>query len=656
MPTPIWLTGFEYGVATPTTSGAGLFDVVTGSPTIQGTTKRSGSYALRVYAASAAATNVAKTISTATLVGSVYFMVHTNPSAAVRVLRFTTVAGTSPTIYYDPADNTLYPYISTAGDKSAALALDTWYRIDFQVVVGPGGTSTLDMQVDGTAIAQKSFSQTATTVNGIYLGFVDAVTGEVFYDDVYVSYTGADYPIGAHQVAALSPVADGTHNNTTNTMEDQTGADIGVVTAYNLVNKVPLNSGTATYIRQAVIGTARYAEVTNGTLAGSISSINGVMALLAYQSATTTTNNGKAYLYSGGTLVATIYSGDMSESSLFYKAAIATDPGGNWGTAALAAVRFRVGYSSDVTPNPYWNALMVEYDYVPTSGPTIGTITTAEASQSQSVDAALINAFYNILAGEASQGQSSDAAVVERMAQTIVTAEASQGQSSDAVLLGVLTGIAAAEASQAQTSDAVLLGVLHSLIPAEASQAQSSDAVVVTFFGVGAVTIATGEASQAQTSDAASVTFGIEIAIAVGEASQSQTSDSASLGVLHRLTGEEASQTQSSDLVGLSFSGPSWTIGAGEASQGQTSDAITARAITGVTAGESSQAQTSTLVVLILSSLVLPGARTVRRTAQRETYEAAERGTEQAGARANQEFSERGTLRVAARGTEDVDD
>jgi hypothetical protein len=656
MPTPIWLTGFEYGVATPTINGGGLFAAVTGAPTIQGTTKRSGNYALRVNVTSAAATNVARTISTAVLVGSVYFMVHTNPSAAVRILRFTTAAGTSPAIYYDPADNTIYPSISTAGDKSAALTLDTWYRIDFKVVVGPGGTSTLDVQLDGTAIAQKTFDQTATTMNGFYMGFMDAVTGEVFYDDVYLSYTDGDHPIGAHQVEALSPVADGTHNNTTNTMENQAGADIGVVTAYDLVNKVPLNSGTATYMRQAVIGTARYAEMTIGNLSGSIGAINGVMALLAYQSATTSTNNGKSYLYSGGTLVATIYSGDMSESSLFYKAVIGTDPGGNWGTAALAASRFRVGYSSDVTPNPYWNALMVEYDYAPSSGPAIGTIATAEASQAQSVDAALINAMYNILAGEASQGQASDAAFVELMALGIAAGEASQAQSSEAVLLGVLTRIAAAEASQAQASDAVLLGVLTGIAAAEASQAQSSDAVTATFYGVGAVTINAAEASQGQSSDAVSVAFGIEITIAAAEASQGQASDAVLLGVLTGIAAAQASQAQNSEAVGLAFTGPTWTIAGGEASQSQSSDAVTVRAITPLAGAESSQAQTSTLVVLILSSLILPGARRVRQAAQRGTSETDLRSSEATSPRAAQALTERGTLTVTARGTEDVDD
>ena len=31
-------------------------------------------------------------------------------------------------------------------------------------------------------------------------------------------------------------------------------------------------------------------------------------------------------------------------------------------TGLLNAVVARVGYSSDVTPNPYWDALLLEYD------------------------------------------------------------------------------------------------------------------------------------------------------------------------------------------------------------------------------------------------------------------------------------------------------
>ena len=35
---------------------------------------------------------------------------------------------------------------------------------------------------------------------------------------------------------------------------------------------------------------------------------------------------------------------------------------GPWTTALLNALVARVGYASDVSPNPYWDALLLEYD------------------------------------------------------------------------------------------------------------------------------------------------------------------------------------------------------------------------------------------------------------------------------------------------------
>ena len=73
MTTPVWLTGFEYGVATPTTNGGGLFNTITGSPSIQSATKNSGSYALRLNPSSAIYTVFKNLASPTIVVGRLYF-------------------------------------------------------------------------------------------------------------------------------------------------------------------------------------------------------------------------------------------------------------------------------------------------------------------------------------------------------------------------------------------------------------------------------------------------------------------------------------------------------------------------------------------------------------------------------------------------------
>ena len=53
----------------------------------------------------------------------------------------------------------------------------------------------------------------------------------------------------------------------------------------------------------------------------------------------------------------------MSESSMFYKSAIITAPGGGWTQSEINALYTRLGYSSDASPDPYWYNIMLEVAY-----------------------------------------------------------------------------------------------------------------------------------------------------------------------------------------------------------------------------------------------------------------------------------------------------
>ena len=52
----------------------------------------------------------------------------------------------------------------------------------------------------------------------------------------------------------------------------------------------------------------------------------------------------------------------MGVTALGYKLAMVSAGAGAWTTAMLNALIARVGYSSDVSPVPYWDALLLEYD------------------------------------------------------------------------------------------------------------------------------------------------------------------------------------------------------------------------------------------------------------------------------------------------------
>ena len=72
-------------------------------------------------------------------------------------------------------------------------------------------------------------------------------------------------------------------------------------------------------------------------------------------------NNGKTSVFDGSNETV-VYSGSMNTTSLSYKAAVIGPTGGSWTRSELNGLAARVGYSSDTSPMPYWNALMVEVD------------------------------------------------------------------------------------------------------------------------------------------------------------------------------------------------------------------------------------------------------------------------------------------------------
>jgi hypothetical protein len=262
------------------------------------------------------------------------------------------------------------PNVSVDG---AVPSLNTWYCLDVKVFVG-STTWTLNWKIDNVNQTAGSWSgQTSTTFNtALTLGATSTLGGadtwDGYMDDWIVSQTAADYPIGGGGTKALIPSSDGTHNAGTNVMENQAGADIGVVTAYDLIDAIPMSTAT-TYIRQLANGTGNYAEVQFANINTALYDIIGAMGLLAYTSETTTTNSGGCIISKDSFSTQTVIWGvtgaladysDGATTNLFYKSVILTT------TTDLDKVnnlKARIGYSGDASPDPYWVNLMVEVAY-----------------------------------------------------------------------------------------------------------------------------------------------------------------------------------------------------------------------------------------------------------------------------------------------------
>lgn len=391
MTTPVFITGFEHGLATLVTSGGGLCTSITGTGmSVQGTTKNTGNYALKCLVSGTAATSyLGWTHTQAIVVGRFYFRFATAPSAITEIFRENITAGNGPRILFDPSDSRVYGMFSTTtGPKSAPLSANTWYCIDFKFDVSTG-TSTLDIKVNGTANGQLTYTQAATTMSGARMGFYTAVTGEVYYDDYVLSFTAADYPIGPGGTQLLTPTGDGTHNVPLGTMQNQAGADINgsTILATPLVNSVPMGDTTA-YIQQAALDTTAYADVAFSDITATHSSIIGAMGLLAYKSASTTANNGGCIISKDSFSTSTTIWGapgalsDYSESSNFWKSAIID---GAINDTTINALRARMGYSGDATPDPYWIDIGVEVAYAISSGYTLTCTSTSYSATTQTV-------------------------------------------------------------------------------------------------------------------------------------------------------------------------------------------------------------------------------------------------------------------------------
>lgn len=373
----IYLTGFEYGL-TPVTSGGGLATGINGAGgdvVIETTTVRSGGYSLKVSPAGVTAARLSKGVSAGVVVGRMYIRFNSLPAGDIRFGYFSAALGSACNLQFQNSTSYLGIQWGTGSItyKPTAISANTWYRLDYLVDMA-SNPRTCDWQLDGSAATQVTSSETGSTCDGLRWGTnnnSDVYT--CFYDDMIYTDTSGDYPIGEGQVVGLSPTSDGTHNPGTNVMEDASGNDIGAVTAYNLLDDVPLDTGgAADRVQQTVNGTGNYAEVVFAAIP-SASAVNGAWGLLAYQSASTASNQGATIMsHDNFSSFSDIFGnpttrGDMSEASEFYKSAVITDPGGGWtGSETLKA---RIGYSGDANPDPYWDALMIELDYVPGTPP-----------------------------------------------------------------------------------------------------------------------------------------------------------------------------------------------------------------------------------------------------------------------------------------------
>ena len=378
-PTPIRVTGFEHGAVSQ--SGGGLFSNVNGAGvTADNAVARTGAYSLRIVDPTGANHSARIAAVGNTTVLRVYVRLATLPAANVlELLSVDAVAGNDVRIGYQTAGQRLTIRFGGGAVTAAASAVSagTWYRLDLRFVANTN-PRTVAWQIDGVAQTSPiAPAQAGTTINTVRFG--STVNADIYtsnYDDVMISTTSGDFPIGAGTVVALRPNGMGT-SATPGSFRNDDGSAIDANT-HTRLDESPMTSLTD-YIRQQTIGAAAYIELTMADTTAAC--VVGVSGVLAYHAQTATADNGKTSFFDGAT-ERIVYTGDMSETTVFYRSAIVAPAAAAWTPGAVNGIRARVGYSGDVTPNPYWDALLLE---VATGITVPGTVTVTSTGGNSTV-------------------------------------------------------------------------------------------------------------------------------------------------------------------------------------------------------------------------------------------------------------------------------
>jgi hypothetical protein len=364
--TPNWLTGMEHGMDTTAGGGVWSASVTGGTATVDTTVKRSGARSLRLAPAAATAYRgkLYNGFGFTTIVTRFAIRLETLPAANVTELAgMTTVASSAPpylSVGYVAATNRLSVGFSgqAATAASTTVQAGTWYVVDLKLDVS-GATHRADWRVDGVAQTQVTKAAAATSIYQVHWGSSVAATFTANYDDMAVSTTAADYPLGSGRVLALRPDGMGTSVGAANFVDDD-GTAVDSTSWTRLADAVM--GGDALHVDQSVSSATSYVELTMENTTETC--VRAVLGRMVFDpQSTNQADNGKASVFDG-TTETVVYSGSMTANNAFMnpKAVPVTAASPPWTPTALNGLVFRIGYSTDVAPRPRWQALMVEYE------------------------------------------------------------------------------------------------------------------------------------------------------------------------------------------------------------------------------------------------------------------------------------------------------
>lgn len=519
MPTPVFLTGFEHGVAI---TGAApvpddrIWHAITttgGTPGIDTGTPKNGARCLDIPATSAAATDVRRNISGSPTVCVASFYVRfvgSVPTADCLLFGFVPAAGSFGTLIFVASDSTLRAGLGgTPAASGFTVAANTWYLVDIRVDVS-GGTRTVDLTVNGASQTQASASVAASSIASFRLGKNIATTTanvNVRYDDLVISTTTGDYPLGEHEILVMRPDSDGTHVFVANDfVRGDAGAAIlsSDTDVWTLLDDITLDPpiDTTDSVQQNVIHSGSYVEI-GFEAAPRATNAWGLQIHGSYDADATGADTCSLKLNDGGTISVLYTDADVSNTTVtFLTHQAATAPSsGAWTQAKLNALKARWGFSTDVTGSPILHALQLEAAYAVVAGGSSyvfsGTITglsniTGDIPVThtlQSIFSGQSNIISQLLVAHTLQAalsnQSSISVTDLLVAHTLLGGTVGQSVINGDLLTGGIQALAGSIAGQSIINGAVLVAhTLQGLLGTTSSISNSSLLVVHTLNAV----------------------------------------------------------------------------------------------------------------------------------------------------------------------------
>lgn len=371
-------TGFEFGTLFESQAGGTKwFDALSGDISIQSTTKRSGTYALKCSPTAATpAVVLLEHVALITIVGRYYIRFATLPTVDM-FLAYENAGGSIRSGLSFNAATGKFRAFQKAGSNAATFSTDgptaatgVWYQIDYEVKVDSAtspDTHTINWQVDGVVqAALVTLVDAATYTSFVYGngGSSPTSAAEFYIDDhVMVNFSvnlEPSYPIGSGQVSLLQVDGVGTHLNAGHFTDSN--ANSPPVNPHLLVDELPIATTDTDYVSQTTIDVTSYLEFTLSALpAGAPDEVHGVSLAGSFSNALAADMT--ARLVAAGVTIGGSLTSANTNSQIYGFNGLTRS--GLWTVAELNGAVIRAGFSNDVTPSPRMHNVWVEVAHGP---------------------------------------------------------------------------------------------------------------------------------------------------------------------------------------------------------------------------------------------------------------------------------------------------